>query len=453
MLMSNKFWLLVLTWLLTACQVLPERKPETTATVLPNTWLALSKQVPSEPVTQWLNSFDAPELNPLVNEALAHNKDLHAAAARVAQAKALVRKEEAARKPQLFANPTLNADHERNGAGVSVPFTLSWEWDVWGRISHLRDAAQFNAEALASDWQGARLSLAAATVTACFELAEARQRGHVAQVSITERRRLVALLRGRFDLGIADGLDLSLALTDLSDAEAELQLAYNDQHLALRRLQILLGTYPSGQQTQCQQLPDVPTMLPVGLPAQLLHRRPDILAAFARLQAADQHLAAANKARLPQIQLTASSGSAAEALANLSDPRVIAWNLALGLSQPLYAGGQLQADIDAQTAAVTESVAIYQQTVLEACAQVEQSLAAEQALLAQVQALTNVVAKTDTNRTLAIQAYRNGKADVLTLLDSYRNTLSSQTARLAAHLQALQNRVGLYLALGGDVTE
>ncbi|MGY6276832.1 efflux transporter outer membrane subunit [Methylomonas sp. MgM2] len=442
-----------------ACVEVPGRDPVLDAVALPAAWAARPAEEYQAEVSAWLASFNDDDLKVLIAAALDGNNDLRAAAARVPQARALARIEGAAAKPQLdlapgFEHVDVGRDaraYAADGNVWRVPFNFSWEWDVWGRIGDARRAAELAADAAEADWRGAVLSLAARTVQTCFELAEARQRVTVVQSSIDDRGALVELLQGRFNLGLAQGLDLSLALTDLSDARAELNDASNQVQLAQRRLEVLLGQYPAGSVERCGQLPELPAAMPAGLPAELLSRRPDIVAAFARLRAQDQRLSSARKALLPRVTLAASGGSLGSTLADLSDPRSAAWNLALGLTQPLYAGDRLQADIDLRAAQSDEALHSYRETVLQALREVEQSLAAENWLRGREQVLDVTVKQTETSRALAIYSYRNGTVDILTLLDSYRSTLIAQTALLDARLKLLNNRLDLYLALGGGV--
>jgi len=448
------FWALCL---LAGCVPTRQRDPLQEASPLPASWRARPAGAQKGEVGAWLASFRYPDADELVAAALDGNNDLQAAAARIRQARAQARIEGAPARPQLelapgFAHAAAGRDaraYAENGDLWTLPLNFSWEWDVWGRIADARQAADLAADAVEADWRGAGLSLAAATVQICFELAEARQRMVVVQASIDDRATLVDLLQGRFNLGLADGLDLSLALTDLNDARAELQDADNRIQVGQRRLEVLLGQYPAGDTGRCGQLPDLPEPLPAGLPAELLTRRPDIVAAFARLRAQDHRLSSARKALLPRVNLAAGGASLSNTLADLSDPRSAAWNLVLGLSQTLYAGDRLQADIDLRAAQTQEALHAYRQTVLNALRQVEQSLAAERKLLERERALAGAVKQTETSRELAIYSYRNGTVDILTLLDSYRSTLTAQTALLDARLNLLNNRLALYLALGG----
>jgi outer membrane protein TolC len=187
------------------------------------------------------------------------------------------------------------------------------------------------------------------------------------------------------------------------------------------------------------------------LPSQLLSRRPDLIAALTRLSAADARLASAEKALLPRLTLTANGGTASPALAEITDPRAAAWNLTAGLMQPLFTGGRLQADIRLQKARVQESLNAYKSIALNAFREVEQALAAEQWLQQQEQHLRKAVEQTQESRKLAVYGYRQGLVQILTLLDSYRSTLDAQSNYLAVRRQLLNNRINLYLALGGDV--
>ena len=240
-------------------------------------------------------------------------------------------------------------------------------------------------------------------------------------------------------------------MTDLANAQAQLATAQNQVQFISRRLEVLLGSYPSGLLKENAQLPMPPATLSAGLPAELLTRRPDLIAAFARLQATDSRLNSAEKALLPRITLTASGGASSADLLALVDPRAAAWNVLMGLMQPIFMGGRLQADIRLNEALVEENWTQYKSTALNAFREVEQTLAAEHWLRAQEQALKQAVEQTQASRELAVYSYRQGLIQILTLLDSYRSTLNAQSQYLVARRQLLSNRINLYLALGGDI--
>ncbi len=401
----------------------------------------------------------------MVNDALNNNLDLKAAAARVDAAREQTLIAGAGRWPQLgFATGyvhtgsggVLNNNLENtDSSGFEALFTLSWEIDVWGRIKATQQAAHQDAEAVSADFQGARLSLAARTAQSYFELIEAKLQAQVAEQSTKDRRTIVELVRGRFTRGLTRGLDVRLALTDLANAEAQLAQSRNQVQIVTRQLEVLLGRYPivskDARIASLPVLPKPPAALSAGLPSQLLERRPDLVAAFSRLQAMDSRVESAKKALLPRITLTASGGASSAALSDLVDPRAAAWNLAAGLVQPIFTGGRLKGEIRLHEALTKEALNQYKSTALNAFREVEQALAAEQWLRAQEQALQEAVDQTEASRKLAVTSYQQGLIEILTLLDSYRSTLNAQSAHLTVQRQLLSNRIDLYLALGGGV--
>jgi len=442
---------------LLACSTAPPR-PVNPGIPVPSAWAASASASAADRPGLWLEGFGDPVLSALVREALANNFDLHAAAARVAAARAQTRIEGAGRWPQLgLGTGYQRAQVTDSGYGSAqygafeVLFDLNWELDVWGRIAAGQRAAAQEQAAAAADLDAARLSLAARTAQTYFELTEARLQVAVAEQSIHDRRTLVELVRGRFARGLTRGLDLRLALTDLANAEALLALARNQAQTASRRLETLLGRYPAGALSTGGGLPPPPGGLAAGLPSALLERRPDLNAAFERLRAADSRLENAEKALLPRIALTGSGGSRSAALAELADPRSAVWNLATGLVQPLFTGGRLKGDIQLNEARVEEALNGYRSSALAAFREVEQALAGEEWLKAQERALREAVAQTKASQKLAVYSYRLGFIEILTLLDSYRSTLTAQSAHLSAQRQLLNNRIDLYLALGGSV--
>lgn len=388
-----------------------------------------------------------------MQDALSNNYDLKAASARVESAREQTRIEGAARWPQLyFASGYQRAELTSDQTGLfEALFTMSWEIDVWGRIKAAQQASGQEAEAVAADYYGAKLSLAARTAQSYFELIEAKLQAEVAEQSIKDRRTIVELVRGRFARGLTRGLDLRLVLTDLENAKAQLAGSRNQVQIVTRRLQVLLGRYPDNRLNSASSLPTPPSVLAAGLPSELLARRPDMIAAMSRLQAADARVESAKKSLLPRITLTAAGGTSSPALAELIDPRAVAWNLAMGLVQPVFTGGRLKAGIRLNEARSEEAFNHYQSTALNAFREVEQALAAEFWLREQERALKQAVEQTQASRKLAVYSYRQGLIEILTLLDSYRSTLNAQSAHLSVQRQLLSNRIDLYLALGGGV--
>ncbi|GJL59140.1 MAG: outer membrane efflux protein [Nitrospirales bacterium] len=446
--------------LLSGCLSTPERDGELIMRHVPDQWSTITDRTVERVTDGWVDTFHLPILTDMVREALNFNHDLKAAAARVEVARANVRIMGAPRLPQVNLIPDFR--HGRFGtfdsdianedySFMEVVFNLSWELDIWGRIRAAQEAASLDAIAVETDLQGAALSLAARTAQTWFELLEADLQEKVASHSVTDRRMLVELVRGRFNRGLTPGLDLGLALTDLANAEAQQAEAQNQVQLTARRLEVLLGRYPAGELNAHLPLPTLPATLAAGVPSELLNRRPDIAAAMERLRAEDQRFISANLALLPRITLTGTGGIRSNSLKELTQPGALAWNVGAGLLQPIFAGDQIQGEIARNRAAVTEAMENFQQTALEAFREVEQALAAEEQLSTQEHALSEAVKHAQANQQMAVYAYRHGFTTILTLLDSFRGTLMAQSAHLTVKRRLLTNRIDLYLALGGTI--
>lgn len=455
--MTRIFIGLVLLICLAGCISPPQRSVQEVGAKVPDQWsgtAAFNQPIPEH----WSILFDDEQLRGLIEVALENNYELKAASARVDAAIAQARIDGSGRWPQFF----LSADHQQvqireAGFGSSrfgvfeALFGVSWEIDVWGRIRDFQRAAMSEADASLADYHGARLSLAARVAQSYFELVEAKLQASVVEQSIKDRTIIANLVRGRFQRGLVRGLDLRLALTDLANAEAELKEAHNSIQIITRRLEILLGRYPQANQYVALVLPPLPQALTAGLPAELLERRPDIVAAFDRLKAADFRTTSSEKLRLPRVTLTAAGGMRSADLTDLVDPRSVAWNVFAGLMQPVFTGGRITGEIFRNQARAEEALNLYKNTALNAFREVELALAAEEWLREQEVALRKAVEQTESSQKLAIYSYRNGLIQILTLLDSYRSTLNAQSAHLSITRQLLSNRINLYLALGGHV--
>lgn len=212
---------------LTGCVTTPKREDTLPTKNLPVQWIAAPRTQMVAP--SWLASFIDPNLQNLVRESLRANFDLQAAAARVAAAKATARIAGSGRWPQLFFAPGYQRGEIHSvgqatdsSSAFQALFDLNWELDVWGRIKDTQTVGIYDAQAVNNDYRAARLSLAARAAQAYFVLSEANLQVKVAETSIKDRRTVVDLVRGRFTRGLTQSLDLRLALTDLTSAEAQL---------------------------------------------------------------------------------------------------------------------------------------------------------------------------------------------------------------------------------------
>ena len=211
----------------------------------------------------------------------------------------------------------------------------------------------------------------------------------------------------------------------------------------------MAGRYPARRLEVPQDLPHVPGPVPAGLPSDLVRRRPDLAAAERRLAAADARLASAKAERYPRLSLTGSGGRSSDELNNLLDGDFTVWSLAGNLLQPLFQGGRIDANIDLSSARVKEVLEQYVSAVLKAFLEVETRLAAERFLEERTAHLEAASRHADAAAALAESRYRAGLENYITLLDSQRTALLTRSRFLEVRRLRLENRVDLYLALGG----
>ena len=455
------------------CLTVPDRSEGPPGMVPPPAWTAPSPPVPGpgEPVPGalpgWLRDEDAPGLREAVEEALHHNHDLAAAAARLDAALARARIARGALAPQVSAGARSNRQR-MNFFGLPLPgakggvfpvtttswgmsLDVSWEPDLWARLRAERLAARREAEASVADLAGARSSLAAQVAKAWFARIVADRAARIAAEELEVSRETARLVRDRFARGIADAAALHEAERATAEAAAAVDRAARARDLATRQLEILLGRYPSGAaEPKGEPVADLPPV-PAGLPAELLSRRPDLAALEARVAAADARLLAARRALYPRISLTASGGTSTRELGDLLDRDYQVWNLVTSIVQPLFQGGRLRGNVRVAEATVRELLHSWTAATLRAFGEVERGLAAEATWRAEREHRVRALEEARAAEALARERWARGLADITTLLDARRRRYAAERALLALDDERVANRIDLWLALGGDL--
>jgi multidrug efflux system outer membrane protein len=446
----------LLALLLAGCEALTpvETDLADSGVVIPKHWSSIRED---EGVKQdWLEDFDDPNLGNLVGEAVETNYDLRAAGARVQKARARARIAGAELYPQIDVGVGASrADLSGNNGGsgrvdqFNARVNAAWEIDLWGRLANEKRAAVRDADAAAADYQAARLSLAAAVAQAWFDAVEAELQVKLAQDTVRNFRDNLEVVHESFRAGLNSALDVRLERANLAGAEAELEASLIGRDRSVRSLEVLLGRYPSGELAVATELPMIETEVPAGLPAEILVRRPDVRSAALRLEASDERFSSARKNRLPGIALTASGGVSSGQLGNLLDYDAIIWSIAADLAAPVFQGGRLQAERDLAGAENEEVLSDYAQVVLVAFREVETALTAERILASQEAALEVAARESVEAEALALERYRAGLVDIITWLEARRRAFNARSSLLSVSNARLQNRIALYLALGG----
>lgn len=411
-------------------------------------------------VESWFEDIDVPELFTLISEAVGQNFDLQSVSQRVEAARFQAQIAGAARLPQIDVSATGSRDKRsgvNNTSFVDNPSNqfrlqgqVNWEADIWGRLSDATKAAYSDFEVARANFEAARLSLAANVARQWFNLIEAKQQASLAQETVDSFNSSLDIIESQYRRGIGDALDVHLARSNLATAQANLQLRRRETGNAARVLQILLGRYPDGRLQIPVTLPEIRRSVPAGLPSQLLERRPDLIAAELELRASGYRFLEASKNRLPRLQLTANTGTSSDELRELVDIDFLVWSLIGNVVQPIFQGGRLQAERELAEAREKEALNRYAQAILTAFQEVETALDSESFLWQQVEALDLAATEAQAAEELAVDQYRRGLTNIVTLLESQRRAFNARSSFLAVSNQRLQNRINLYLALGGD---
>lgn len=434
----------------TACSEFTPR--DKTGIKVPDNWQANVATAKFDASTGWLDDIEDPYLRLLTTEAIESNHTLRAAKAKVNSAKAQRDITGAPLLPELAISA--DAAQNDNGNSISNDFSLSgnisWEADLWGRLGNRAKAAIYNEKAALADYRGARLSLAAEVALGWFGTIEARQQEELSIKTSQSFGAALNIIEERYRLGLNSALDVRLARTEVAAANNDVVKRRRELDALKRRLDVLIGRYPSAEIKAAEHLPQIKKSIPPGLPSSLLARRPDLVAAELRLSAAGEEQTSAGKNRLPSIRLTANGGTSSSRLSDLLDWDRLIWNIMGGITQPLFQGGRLKAEEALARSAHKGAWEEYAQAVLVAFREIETALAAEVLYEEQLTFLSEASKEAAMAADLALSQYSQGITDVNTLLQAQRRAFNAKSTSLRTERDRLDNRINLYLALGGD---
>jgi NodT family efflux transporter outer membrane factor (OMF) lipoprotein len=399
----------------------------------------------------WLAGFDDAALAALVDEALTHNADLRVAAARVEQVYGYLNVSRAGLYPAVNVLARGGGPLSGDNSGMAgVLVSASWELDVWGRVRYGKAAASAQYDAARTDFEYASQSLAALVAKSWFLATEAKLQRDNAANMVAAAEQALKVARERRRVGVGDEYDVVVAeagLGNYRDTHKQLELAYVQ---AVRALELLLGRYPGAAMEAADRLAPMPPPVPVGLPSELLERRPDVIAAERRVAAAFNRVGEAKAARLPKISLTGGVSSISSELFVLQDRDNPVWNLGANLLAPIYQGGALKAQVEIRDAEQRQALAEYARVGLRAFNDVESALATEFTLKDRESILMRAVVDNQRALDLANERYRVGSVDLRSVLQQQLALFAAQTALIRVQSEARVQRINLHLALGGS---
>lgn len=432
--------------------------------------LADAGEEPQWPGAEWWRGFGSAELDALMEAALAANQDIAVAEAQLRQADAQIRIAGAGLLPQLTLNTqatrqqttvsTSSAAFTAPGAAPRKPirkfssdtlgFAGSYEIDFWGRNRANAEAAQWSRSASRFNLGTVRITTAASVANTYFALLAAQEQLAIQRENLATAERVLGVIRARVQVGTATGLDLAQQETVVAQLRAQVPPLLQAAEQNRNALAVLAGRPPAAIAIEGGGLGRlaIPPVAP-GLTAEILVRRPDVWQAEANLAAANASVVAARAQLLPAVTLTGSGGWQSLVLENLIRPGSVVFNLAAGLSQPIFRGGALRGQVRLSEAQAAELLASYRQAILSALQDTEDAVVALRETTGQEALQAVAVRAAERAYAVSEAQLRAGTIDLVTLLNTQQTLFNARNALVTARLDRLQAAVALFRALGG----
>lgn len=444
--------------ILAACQNrAPTTQPYPIDEFSPPTWSGHDGQATP---SNWVSSFGSPDLLKLVVEAEEKNFGLEAAYQGTRAAASALRISKSLRIPSLSASlrsstgesmasfsPPLSVESDSHSLGLSA----RWEIDLWNRLGLEASSAEAQYQASQYDLQAFRLSLASQIARSWFASIEAKQQYELAAASAKSFDSNLETLEKRYSRGLSDAFDLRLIRAQAATARATAHSRLQQMDASVRLLETLIGRYPSAKLEVQTELPPLSPTPSAGIPAELLARRPDVLAQQNRLAAALALESSIKKNWLPSFSLTASDGTLSNSFSDLLDKDFNVWSIVGDASMALFQGGRLEAQREQLNANQLSQLANYNELVLQAFREVETALRSETDLASLEEQSEISAHENQQAEQQAWQLYERGLVDITAVLDAERRSFNARSQLISVQTQRLQNRINLHVALGGDL--
>lgn len=424
-------------------------------------------------LTQWWNAFNDPVLDSLIERGVKSNLDLRIAGARVREARASRTVTAAGAWPAVDVSGSYTRNRASENAvgapsqgAVTAPrqgadleqnffhsgFDASWEIDFFGRVRRSVEAADANIEAAVENRRDALVTLLGDVARNYIDVRGLQRRLQVARASLTAHQETLDLTSIRFQAGLASDLEVAQAEAQVRQTEAQIPTLESSLKQTAYGIDLLLGLQPGSLWQDLSQeaaIPVLPAEVLIGLPSELLRRRPDIRRAERQLAAATAQIGAAMADLFPRFSLTGSGGLQSVSAGDWFTSGSRYWSIGPTVSWPIFDAGRIRANIEVRNAQQEQALNLYEKTILTALRDVETSLVSYAKEQARYQSLTGAVAANRRALAMASELYIRGLNDFLNVLDAQRALYAAENDLAQSEATMASNLVALYKALGG----
>jgi len=414
---------------------------------------------------KWWQLFHDPQLNALEDQLDINNQNIKVSFENFMAARALIGEA----RSQLYPTVTVGATYSRsrapliNAGGASIatsspnkvdtlfttPLEVSWEPDLWGRVRSAINQAAYNAQMSAADLENERLTEQSALAVYFFEIRGQDALQKIYDDTVDSDKKLLELTQAQYDTGVGDLISVVEAQNTLQTAQATAASIGIARAQYEHAIAVLVGKNASGFSIKVDTSVATPPAVPIGMPSQLLERRPDVAAAERSMAAANAQVGIATAAFYPDLTLSADAGFESSALKTLFDWPSRFWSVGPSLSYTVFDAGLRQSTVDQYIANYNGDLAGYRQTVLTAFQQVEDNLASIRLLAQQEARAQQAVATADKYVSLELDRYHTGIDPYADVVLAENTALANQQTLLTARVQQLTSAVQLITALGG----
>ncbi|MEJ5301550.1 MAG: efflux transporter outer membrane subunit [Thermodesulforhabdaceae bacterium] len=439
----------------------PDYSPPRVA--IPQKWATPSEGIfdtQREPVNNWWQLFNDPVLSKLIGDTIAGNRDLRKAVARIEEARAQFSYAMGGMYPSVDATGSVTRGKQSESINrlsnartdYQTALESSWEIDLFGRIRRSVEAAKASFEATQEDYYYVLISTCAETAKNYFLLRATQAQLKAVQKNIESQREILEITKARFQAGLASELDVAQAEEVLALSEARIPPIRNTIDSLIHAIALLTGNYPGELDSLLREerIIELPSqVIPVGIPADLLRRRPDIKAAERNLAAATARVGIATADLYPTFSLTGTIGIEAIGTGDFMKASSSFYGLGPSLRWNIFDAGRIRSNIKAADARVEQALQAYEGTILTAIKEVEDGLVGYREAMAQVELLERSVEASKKVLDLAVSRYISGLVGFQTVLDAQRTLLDQETQLAQTKGNLATAIVNLYRALGG----
>jgi multidrug efflux system outer membrane protein len=421
---------------------------------LPQNWHNSTQALAVE--HNWLSQLGNPQVHQLVKKALAANHQfaMQAYALEITEQQLIVSGSQLWPELDLAFRSGRNKNNQTGSYANSnsVDLNLSYEIDLWGKLSDADRLSNYNYLAQKSSFEQYKQQLVINVVTTWFSVIEAEKLLALYRSRVENSQQNLAIIEANYSSGLTPALDVYLTRNDLNNELTRVSEQETVKIKLIRQLERLIGEYPKGELLVNANLPLLTNDIPVGLPSELVSRKPALQASWYQLLSQNAALAYAHKQRFPSIVLSGSLGDANADIGDLLSGSSLAWSLLGNVSAPIFNAGRLKANEEKARLELKQGEQLYLDTLYGAFSDVENAITTEKNLKQSYYTMLAAQVNAKIAATLSFEQYQSGLVSYTTVLEAQKRSFEAQTTLIKIKNQLIANRINLHFSLGGDFT-